>query len=89
MNYEWDDIKRAKNIQKHGIDFVEIVHFDWGSALETLDDLENYNEARFKAIGFIQGRLMSLVYTMRGEEVMRIISLRRVTKKEERAYYGD
>jgi uncharacterized protein len=42
-------------------------------------------ETRFKVIGVIQERVFTVVFTPRGE-VCRIISARRSSSKEERAY---
>jgi len=41
MNYEWDEMKRAKNILRHGVDFNSIHDFDWATALTLLDDRHN------------------------------------------------
>jgi uncharacterized protein len=43
------------------------------------------DEARFKAIGMIDGDLHAVVYTMRGN-TCRIILARRTNRKEERTY---
>ena len=52
MNYEWDEQKRATNITKHGVDFVEIENFDWATALTILDT--RFEESRYAALGLIE-----------------------------------
>jgi uncharacterized DUF497 family protein len=34
MKYEWDENKRAANLAKHGVDFIDAEHFDWLLAIE-------------------------------------------------------
>ena len=46
---------------------------------------KSYGELRHVAIGYIHGRLHVLVFTKRGQTV-RVISLRKANKREERAY---
>ena len=83
MQYEWDSAKRSGNISKHGIDFAEIEHFDWGSALVATQFRSG--EQRFIASGNLSGRLHVVVYVRRGAN-RRIISLRKANRREERRY---
>jgi uncharacterized DUF497 family protein len=87
MQYEWDENKRRQNVEKHGIDFADVVFFDWQSALELEDDRNDYGETRIKAFGLLYSRLAILVYTRRSG-IIRLISLRKANKREEAAYYG-
>ena len=86
MRYEWHENKRRKNIEKHGIDFTDIVDFSWDTALEAVDDRFDYGEERINALGFLNGRLVVLTYTNR-QRTFRVISLRKATKTEERLYH--
>ena len=87
MYYEWDENKRIANIIKHGIDFLEAEHFDWSSAIETIDDRDDYNEERWIALGLIDKRLHVLIYALRGNNI-RLISLRKANSRE-RKYYEE
>jgi len=87
MKYEWDENKRAANLAKHNVDFIDAEHFDWSSAIETIDDRFNYSEERWVALGFISNRLHILTYTVRGENI-RLISLRKANERE-REYYEE
>jgi len=87
MEYQWDEAKRQANLKKHRIDFIDIVHFDWESAKVIEDDRESYGEQRFNACGFLLGRLAIVTFTVRDEQ-LRIISLRKATKHEQK-YYGN
>ena len=84
--YEWDAAKAQANVAKHGVRFERVHDFDWNSAIEREDDREDYGELRMVALGFIGRRLHVLIYTPRGD-IIRVISLRRAEKREERAYY--
>jgi len=81
MQYEWDEAKRLANLIKHGVDFTEAEEFCWDTALEAVDDRQNYGEERWVALGKIADRLYVMIYTLRGETI-RIISLRKANKRE-------
>jgi uncharacterized DUF497 family protein len=44
----------------HGLDFAGIVHFDFDTALQGIDDREDYGECREVAIGWCGPRLWFL-----------------------------
>lgn len=88
--FEWDDKKAEINFRKHGIRFEEAaLVFDDPFALSEQDRIEN-GEQRWQTIGMVGGCLLLLVaHTVRFEddtEVIRIISARRVDRKERRHY---
>jgi uncharacterized protein len=90
-SFEWDNAKAARNFRKHGIHFEEaVLVFDDFLAVSEQDRVEN-GEARWKTIGMVGGVLLLLVaHTLRsdddGSEIIRIISARRVDKKERYRY---
>lgn len=83
MDFEWDPDKNASNVAKHGIDFEDVIslfaepHF----ARES----DRANEKRFVAVGEVNGRILAIVYTIRGDRY-RIISARKARKNEQEAY---
>ncbi len=81
--YEWDEAKRESNLAKHDVDFSVVDGFDWDSAIIVPSD--RGGESRFAATGYIQDVLFRLIFTERGDRV-RVISLRRVNRKEAREY---
>jgi uncharacterized DUF497 family protein len=83
--YEWNEEKRKQKPKDHGVDFAAAARFEWETALLTVDDRENYREFREIAYGFIGDRLHAFTFTRRGGNI-RIISLRKATKREVRAY---
>lgn len=82
----WDEAKRASNLTKHGLDFAEVVQFDFDTALHDFDDREDYGEFREIAIGWCGPRLCFLVFVRRGADEIRVISFRKATKPEVRRY---
>jgi hypothetical protein len=85
MIYEWDDAKRAQNLKKHGLDFSVIAWFGWESAAIVQDTRREYREPRFVAFGYVEGRMLTVVFTARGEAI-RIISIRKSNLREVKAY---
>jgi uncharacterized protein len=79
--FEWDEKKRNKNLEKHGIDFEEATEVFYGGSLVSRS--HRNNEERWIAIGETEGRVVAVVFTRRGDS-LRIISARRARKNEER-----
>jgi len=86
MDYEWDPDKSRQNTRKHGCAFDIVAAFDWGEAVETLDDRFDYGEERWLALGPIDGKLYAIAFSPRGEDKVHVINLRPATRKERRAY---
>lgn len=83
--YEWDERKRTSNYAKHGVDFPWAARvFDDVFAIGYEDD--HPDEVRFIQIGMVDGVILFVVFTERGDTV-RLISARRATKHEQDAYY--
>ena len=87
MNYEWDADKARSNLHKHGIDFADAVTALEDNAALTIQD-EHPDEERFVTLGMdALSRLLVVVYTYRGQSI-RLISARKATQRERRAYEG-
>jgi hypothetical protein len=84
MSFEWDERKRRSNLEKHGLDF-----FDVGAVFESphvvVPSAYSGDEERFLAIGMLEGRCVTVVYTTRSEAI-RIISFRRARHEERQEY---
>lgn len=86
MNYEWDEQKRIANLAKHGLDLAESWKVFEASTKVTFPATQvGPDEIRWFDIAEVEGLLLVLVYTMRGDSV-RSISFRRAKRKERRAY---
>lgn len=87
MNFEWDDTKRKSSIQKHGIDFINAPMIFAGYTLTIEDDRFDYDEERFVTFGILDGRVVAVVHT-ETQDLIRIISIRKATKNEEKEYFS-
>ncbi len=87
MHFEWDDSKAERNARKHRVTFDEALSTFYDSRQVAFYDPEHSeDEEREILIGHSnQGRLLVVVYTLRGETI-RIISTRRATQKEAENY---
>ena len=86
--FEWDEAKREANLVKHGVDFVDAVDiFADQLRVERVDRRREYAEERRQVVGMVRGQALFVVYTLRGE-VRRLISARRASGNERRAYYA-
>lgn len=85
--FEWDDGKAQTNLAKHGVSFEAARRvFDDAFAFERSDVGSKDGETRYLTTGMVNGVLLTVVYTERGERV-RIISARKATRHERRDYY--
>ncbi|MBF0168461.1 MAG: BrnT family toxin [Alphaproteobacteria bacterium] len=83
-SYAWDETKRARNLATHGLDFVDAkLVFEAADKL-TLESARE-GETRFQDIAKIEGLVLSLAYAIQGAKV-RVISFRRASRKERKAY---
>ena len=84
--FEWDDSEAEANLRKHKVRFRAASRvFDDPLVLIEQDLAEDYDEDRFVAVGRVEGLLITVVFTERGERV-RIISARKANNDERRAY---
>ena len=86
-SFEWDDRKSASNFAKHGVTFEMAREvFKDAFAIENYDDRENYGEPRYTIIGMVEGHLLFVAFTMKGD-TYRIISARGAESHEQRQYH--
>ena len=86
MRFQFDTAKAAANWRKHGVSMAEAEGiFNDPLALHR-EDPDALGESRFVAIGeSTAGRLIVLAYAVRLDTV-RMISARRATRREAKAY---
>lgn len=87
LTFEWGEIKAEDNYVKHGVTFGLAKRvFEDPFAIEFLDDREDYGEERFVIIGLADAQVLYVACTER-DDAIRIISARRATKHEQKAYF--
>lgn len=85
MEIEFDEEKRQQTLKHRGLDFADAALLFEMRTIVHRDDREQYGEVRFQTIGFLNGRLVMVVWTQRGE-ARRIISMRKCNAREEHKY---
>lgn len=88
MKFEWDEDKAASNFKKHAIRFEEAqtVFLD-PHAIEFFDNETEADEDRFIRIGLSRKpSVLLVVFCHPGDGVTRIISARKATPDERKAY---
>lgn len=88
MIFEWNEEKAKKNIEKHGVSFEEAVTvFEDYNALFRDDPDHSDDEDRFILMGLSEKlNLLVVCHCVRKEDVIRIISARKATKREKSQY---
>jgi uncharacterized DUF497 family protein len=82
----WDIKKATVNVRKHRIEFSHAATVLDDPMAITIED-KRHTEQRFVTIGAdLLGRVLVVVYTYASEEEIRLISARKATSKERRAY---
>jgi uncharacterized DUF497 family protein len=91
--FEWDPRKAEVNKRKHGISFPLAVQVFRDPFAEREVEGDEHGEIRWQVVGQVGRALLRVTCTIReekeGAEVIRIISARRLTPRERRAYQGD
>ena len=87
MKFEYDINKSVSNKKKHGIDFEEAKSL-WSDENLLVIPLLFEDETRYAYVGKMNGKIWTAIVTCRGKTI-RIISIRRSHKDEERAYESE
>ena len=85
MDIEFDTAKREKTLAERGLDFARAAEVFNGHQFTLQDVRKNYSEPRFITVGTLDGRMVIVVWTPRGE-VRRIISMRKANEREQTQY---
>lgn len=90
ISFEWDPAKAEANVQKHGVSFDEAQSIFYDEfAVQFFDTEHSAEEERFLMLGLSVAVRVLLVCHCEREagSVIRIISARKATKREQ-AFYG-
>ena len=83
--YEWDEDKNRKNLSERGLSFDDAEAVFAGPCVTFEDTREDYDEQRLITFGLLEGRLVVIAHTPRGENI-RIISMRKGNDREQKTY---
>ncbi|QTA83781.1 Putative toxin-antitoxin system, toxin component, type II BrnT [Desulfonema limicola] len=90
MSFTWDNQKNSANIEKHGVSFKEAQTVFYDEHAVEYDDPDHSDyENRFILMGLSQKfRVLVICYCYQNNEsIIRIISARKATKKEQKLYF--
>ena len=89
MRFEWSDEKNQQNLRKHGVSFETAKQVFDDPALSVRERVVD-GEERWQTMGLIDSVVVLLVaHTYREEddaEIVRVISARKATRNERKAY---
>ncbi len=90
VRFDWDPAKSDRNPEERGFDFAFASRVFSGFTSEWNDSRRDYGEIRRIAVGRVEGKWVTVVYTDRTEAsggiVRRIISARESSRRERQAY---
>ncbi len=82
MRITFDQAKRDLTLKHRGLDFARADEVFAGRTITVLDSRFDYGEARFITAGYLEDRMVVMVWTQR-DEARHIISMRYCHAKEE------
>ena len=87
LQFEWDDDKARLNVRKHRVSFLTAAAIFANKVFESVDDRFDYDEVRIVAFGRVGTEIFRVVYTMRGENIVRIISAQKASRDDRENYH--
>ena len=88
MTIEFDPIKAASNLQKHGVHFAEAEMVLQDQMALTIEDPDTAGEQRWITMGAdSMARILLVVYTYRSDQA-RVISVRKASRQEREKYHA-
>jgi uncharacterized DUF497 family protein len=87
--FVWDEAKRKSNLENHGLDFKD-AHLVYENPDKCTYEASHKGERRLMdlAMAVVRRRLLTLIYTERGDDV-RVISFRPASREEREQYEKD
>jgi len=87
ISIEWDAAKAAANLRKHAVGFDEASTVLLDPCALAQEDATSEWESRWVIIGMSsRARLLTVIYTLRSTDRIRLISARKATRKEASFY---
>ena len=88
MKITYDPVKRDRTLLERGLDFEDAAKVFAGQAFTLLDERQDYGEDRYQTMGLLDGRLVMVVWTPRGNDRQdrRVISMRKCNDREKELF---
>lgn len=85
MKISFDSRKREKTLLERRLDFARAEELFEGVAITQQDDRRDYGEIRYQTYGFLDGRLVMVVWTRR-LDTRHVISMRKCNAREKKKF---
>ncbi len=82
MPITFDPVKRDKTFAERGLAFEDAELVFEGMTLEIQDERQDYGEPRIICYGYLEGRMVVIGYTPRGED-RHVFSMRKANEREQ------
>ena len=82
MRITFDPAKRDRTLEERGLDFADAARLFAGITQTLPDERRDYGEARWQSYGLIDGRLVMVVWTQRGDD-RHVMSMRKCNEREQ------
>ena len=87
VRFDWDPFKAKSNLRKHGVSFTEASTVLLDPLSKTVLDYDHsLEEDRFITVGISVGQRLLIVSYTEGDDVIRLISARMATRREQQFY---
>jgi len=87
MRYSYDPKKKVSNLKKHGLDFDDARSvIESGEPITFEDRRFDYGEVRYLTLGLL-GSEVVIIATAETDKTIRIISMRKADKNEQKIFY--
>jgi uncharacterized DUF497 family protein len=87
LEFEWNEEKASANLTKHRVSFLTAAEIFANKIVEQIDNREDYGEVRWIALGRADTEIFRVVYTWRGDRLIRIISAQKASRGERDIYH--
>jgi uncharacterized DUF497 family protein len=85
MAITYDPAKRDWTLRERGLDFEDATKVFAGWTIDIPDSRRDYGEQRINTVGYLDGRMVIVCWTRRGQD-RRIISMRKANEREQARY---
>lgn len=85
MKLTYDTLKRKRILEERGLDFLDAEEIFKGDHFTKADERFDYPERRYITVGFLNNRMVVLVWTKR-KRARRIISMRKANDRERKKF---
>lgn len=79
--------KRDRTLAERGLDFAQYAEIFVGPHVTKADERMPYGESRYITVGYLDGRMVVVVWTER-DGTRRVISVRKANEREQTRYGG-